>query len=87
MNAILEASGADYAPGVLLQIVGAKIATTAICRSSGLVGGVYAPSIFMGGCCSAAPSQRSASSCEEHFHGVMACCMLLTHGACSVTGR
>ena len=48
MDAILEASGADYAPGVLLQIVGAKIATTAVCRSSGLVGGVYAPSIFMG---------------------------------------
>ncbi len=48
MDAILEASGAEYAPGVLLQIVGAKIATTAVCRSSGLVGGVYAPSIFMG---------------------------------------
>ena len=31
-----------------LQIVIAKVLTTAICRSSGLVGGVYAPSIFLG---------------------------------------
>ena len=48
VNAILEASGADYAPGALLQIVAAKIVTTSICRGSGLVGGIYAPSIFMG---------------------------------------
>ena len=48
VNAILEARGSDYAPAVLLQIVAAKVVTTSICQRSGLVGGIYAPSIFMG---------------------------------------
>ncbi|CAL8467610.1 g7148 [Coccomyxa elongata] len=48
VNAILEARGSDYAPLLLLQIVAAKILTTAVCQRSGLVGGIYAPSIFMG---------------------------------------
>ncbi|EIE24595.1 Clc chloride channel [Coccomyxa subellipsoidea C-169] len=48
VNAILEARGGDYAPLLLLQIVAAKIVTTSVCQRSGLVGGVYAPSIFMG---------------------------------------
>lgn len=48
VNAILEARQAEYAPVLLLQIVAAKILTTAICQRSGLVGGIYAPSIFMG---------------------------------------
>ena len=42
---------ADSNSGVIaavLQILVAKVLTTAICRSSGLVGGVYAPSIFLG---------------------------------------
>lgn len=51
VNAILEARGSDYAPAVLLQIVAAKVAVTTICQRSGLVGGIYAPSIFMGGEC------------------------------------
>ncbi len=48
VNAILEARGSDYAPLLLLQIVAAKIVTTAVCQRSGLVGGIYAPSIFLG---------------------------------------
>ena len=48
VNAILQARTADYAPVLLLEIVVAKIATTAVCRGSGLVGGIYAPSIFIG---------------------------------------
>ncbi len=48
VNAILEARGSDYAPAMLLQIVAAKVVTTSICQRSGLVGGIYAPSIFMG---------------------------------------
>ncbi|KAK9909773.1 hypothetical protein WJX75_007259 [Coccomyxa subellipsoidea] len=48
VNGILEARGGDYAPLLLLQIVAAKILTTSVCQRSGLVGGVYAPSIFMG---------------------------------------
>lgn len=48
VNAILQARTADYAPVLLLEIVAAKIATTAVCRGSGLVGGIYAPSIFIG---------------------------------------
>lgn len=35
-------------PFLLLQLVGVKIAATAVCRGSGLVGGVYAPSLFIG---------------------------------------
>lgn len=50
VNAILEARGSDYAPAVLLQIVAAKVVTTCLCQRSGLVGGIYAPSIFMGTC-------------------------------------
>lgn len=34
--------------GLLLQLVGVKLVATAVCRGSGLVGGVYAPSLFMG---------------------------------------
>ncbi|KAJ7258822.1 hypothetical protein O6H91_19G008700 [Diphasiastrum complanatum] len=33
---------------LLLQLVGAKLLATSICRGSRLVGGIYAPSIFMG---------------------------------------
>uniref|UniRef100_A0A1J3F7B2 Chloride channel protein n=1 Tax=Noccaea caerulescens TaxID=107243 RepID=A0A1J3F7B2_NOCCA len=34
---------------LLLQLVAVKIAATALCRASGLVGGYYAPSLFIGG--------------------------------------
>ncbi|PKA51110.1 Chloride channel protein CLC-e [Apostasia shenzhenica] len=34
--------------GVLLQLVGVKIVATSISRASGLVGGYYAPSLFIG---------------------------------------
>ncbi|KAF8405624.1 hypothetical protein HHK36_010531 [Tetracentron sinense] len=33
---------------LLLQLVGAKIVATSLCRASGLVGGYYAPSLFIG---------------------------------------
>ncbi|XP_058069417.1 chloride channel protein CLC-e isoform X2 [Magnolia sinica] len=33
---------------LLLQLVGVKILTTSLCRASGLVGGYYAPSLFIG---------------------------------------
>ncbi|KAK9146886.1 hypothetical protein Sjap_006789 [Stephania japonica] len=33
---------------LLLQILGAKIVATSLCRASGLVGGYYAPSLFIG---------------------------------------
>ena len=48
VNAILESRGSDYGPVLLLQIIVAKILTTGVCRASGLVGGLYAPSIFIG---------------------------------------
>ncbi len=47
VNAILQ-NKANYAPWLLLQILGMKIICTSVCRGSGLVGGIYAPSIFMG---------------------------------------
>jgi hypothetical protein len=56
VNALLELKSADYAPLLLLQMLGAKVVVTAICRGSGLVGGIYAPSIFMG-----APSKLPCS--------------------------
>lgn len=37
-----------YPAALLFQLVAAKILTTAVCKSSGLVGGIYAPSLFMG---------------------------------------
>lgn len=33
---------------LLLQLVAVKIITTSLCRASGLVGGYYAPSLFIG---------------------------------------
>ncbi|AET01089.1 putative chloride channel, voltage gated [Medicago truncatula] len=34
---------------LLLQLIAVKIVTTSLCRASGLVGGYYAPSLFIGG--------------------------------------
>ncbi|CAA0839300.1 Chloride channel protein CLC-e [Striga hermonthica] len=34
--------------GLLVQLVAVKIVTTSLCRASGLVGGYYAPSLFIG---------------------------------------
>ena len=52
VNSILNAEGSafrlPYPPDLLLELVLVKIASTALCRQSGLVGGVYAPSLFMG---------------------------------------
>ena len=52
VNSILNAEGSafrlPYPPTLLLELVLVKIASTALCRQSGLVGGVYAPSLFMG---------------------------------------
>lgn len=48
VNALLEVKSDVYAPLLLLQMLGAKVVVTAVCRGSGLVGGIYAPSIFMG---------------------------------------
>jgi H+/Cl- antiporter ClcA len=47
VNSMLSSTG-DYAPGLLIQIVVTKIIATSICRGSGLQGGLYAPSIFLG---------------------------------------
>lgn len=33
---------------ILIQLVGVKIVATSLCRASGLVGGYYAPSLFIG---------------------------------------
>ena len=74
VNAILEARGSDYAPAVLLQIVAAKVVTTSICQRSGLVGGIYAPSIFMGGHSHFPLGCRSAArSAILHLHSNYTC--------------
>lgn len=49
VNIILQYDGNGiYQPWLLVQIIAAKVLATSICRSTGLVGGLYAPSIFMG---------------------------------------
>jgi H+/Cl- antiporter ClcA len=52
VNSIFNAEGSayrlPYPPELLLELVLVKIASTSLCRQSGLVGGVYAPSLFMG---------------------------------------
>jgi H+/Cl- antiporter ClcA len=48
VNSILSAAQGEYGPGLLIQIVVLKIIATSISRGSGLQGGIYAPSIFMG---------------------------------------
>lgn len=47
VNSVLASNG-EYAPGLLIQIVFLKIIATTISRGSGLQGGLYAPSIFIG---------------------------------------
>lgn len=44
----MSQGGQDFTPSLLLQLLGVKIMMTALCKGSGLVGGIYAPSIFMG---------------------------------------
>jgi H+/Cl- antiporter ClcA/CBS domain-containing protein len=56
-DAILANPGTIYSPALLLQLVGAKLVTTAACRASGLVGGFYAPALFMGAALGAAYGQ------------------------------
>lgn len=49
VNAVLSSSsGSDYSVSILIQIVILKIIATSVCRGSGLQGGIYAPSIFIG---------------------------------------
>ncbi|OVA19685.1 CBS domain [Macleaya cordata] len=47
---ILRTGKSASAPGIwlLTQLVGAKVVATALCKGSGLVGGLYAPSLMIG---------------------------------------
>ena len=45
---VLSSNSGQYPPGLLVQIVVLKIIATTISRGSGLQGGLYAPSIFIG---------------------------------------
>ncbi|KAL4537154.1 hypothetical protein Ndes2437B_g08306 [Nannochloris sp. 'desiccata'] len=47
VSSVLSSNG-EYPPGLLVQIVVLKIIATTISRGSGLQGGIYAPSIFIG---------------------------------------
>lgn len=47
VNAILQNKD-HFAPLLLFQILAVKIVVTSVSKGSGLVGGTYAPSIFMG---------------------------------------
>lgn len=50
VDTLLESlpSSNSLSAGLLLQLVAAKIVATSLCRASGLVGGYYAPSLFIG---------------------------------------
>ena len=52
VNSMLGAQGSafrvPYPPTLLLELVVVKLLATSLCRQAGLVGGVYAPSLFMG---------------------------------------
>ena len=50
VDEILHSRTSPTAPGprLLLQLVFAKIIATSLCKGSGLVGGIYAPSLFLG---------------------------------------
>lgn len=55
VDVLLESRPVDHILGrsgppveLLLQLVGAKVIATSLCRGSGLVGGMYAPSLFIG---------------------------------------
>ncbi|KAJ7546554.1 hypothetical protein O6H91_08G044500 [Diphasiastrum complanatum] len=50
IDEILHSGKTASAPGVslLTQLLAAKVVATALCKGSGLVGGVYAPSLFIG---------------------------------------
>eukprot|EP00850_Spirogloea_muscicola_P016272 SM000131S26702 [mRNA] locus=s131:116549:119936:+ [translate_table: standard] len=49
---------------LLLQLVGAKVVATAVCRGSGLVGGVYAPSLFIGAALGSAYGKLASCSVD-----------------------
>lgn len=58
-------------PLLLLQLVGVKIIATAVSRGSGLVGGVYAPSLFIGAALGSAYGRLAASAlawAEPTYH-------------------
>ena len=48
VNGVLDAAVGEFSPLGLAQIVALKVLATSLCRGSGLVGGLYAPSIFVG---------------------------------------
>ncbi|XP_058075637.1 chloride channel protein CLC-f-like isoform X1 [Magnolia sinica] len=50
VDEILRMGKSASAPGIWLmtQLAGAKVVATALCRGSGLVGGLYAPSLMIG---------------------------------------
>ncbi|KAL5708389.1 hypothetical protein ACHQM5_019189 [Ranunculus cassubicifolius] len=50
VDEILHTGKSASAPGIglLTQLAGAKIVATAVCKGSGLVGGLYAPSLMIG---------------------------------------
>ena len=63
VNAILQ-NRDHFAPLLLFQILAVKIFCTSVSKGSGLVGGIYAPSIFMGKapCCNAFRNRMSCSA-------------------------
>ena len=59
VNGVLDAAKGEFSPLGLAQIVALKVLATSLCRGSGLVGGLYAPSIFVGA------AQSPSASCVQ----------------------
>jgi len=54
-------SDVSFTVMALLGLLASKILSTAICQASGLVGGAFAPSLFMGACLGAAVGRAAAA--------------------------
>ena len=65
VNGVLDAAKGEFSPLGLAQIVALKVLATSLCRGSGLVGGLYAPSIFVGAAQS--PLASSASKLQMYY--------------------
>mmetsp|Transcript_40195 Transcript_40195/g.100942 ORF Transcript_40195/g.100942 Transcript_40195/m.100942 type:complete len:761 (+) Transcript_40195:88-2370(+) len=54
-------TGASFTAMALLGLLASKMLSTAACQASGLVGGAFAPSLFMGACLGAAVGRATAA--------------------------
>ncbi|KAB2059344.1 hypothetical protein ES319_A11G295400v1 [Gossypium barbadense] len=74
VNEILHTGKTLSAPGIwlLTQLAAAKVVATALCKGSGLVGGLYAPSLMMGAAVGAVFGGSAAKLTNSAIPGIAA---------------